>query len=476
VVLHASPGKGALARRVQSFSFVLLFSVLSFVQLAGQEEEVAEGGFVNTRILFVFDGSQSMSGYWESDVKINIARNFLLHIVDSLETLPNVQMALRVYGHQKPVVLQDCRDTKLEVTFDVNNAHKIRQKLRFVKPLGNTPIAYSLEQTANDFPPCAECRNIVILITDGIEECGGDPCSISRKLQSTGITLKPFIIGIGVDPNFKKTYDCVGYFFNAAKEENFKDVLRVVITQALNTTSAQVNLLDQDHKPTETDVNMTFYDVFSGKVLHNFVHTLNHKGNPDTLYLDPLVTYRLEIHTIPPIIIDNVTVTAGKHTIIAADAPQGYLVAKTLGRTHYRDMQFIVRQHGKAETLHFQKIDGREKYLVGRYDIEIPTVPKIVLNDIVISQSHTTTIEIPRPGIVTFLSLNPGYGSLYEERNGKLIRIHNLDPNKKNQSHEIQPGSYTVVFRSRNSKNIFSTITKTFSVKAGSSSAVELYK
>lgn len=476
MILHAFPGKAALAGRVQSLSFVLLLSVLSFGQLAGQEEEVAAGGFVNTRILFVFDGSQSMSGYWESDVKINIARNFLLHIVDSLETLPNVQMALRVYGHQKPVVLQDCRDTKLEVSFNVNNAHKIRQKLRFVKPLGNTPIAYSLEQTANDFPPCAECRNIVILITDGIEECGGDPCSVSRKLQSSGITLKPFIIGIGVDPNFKKTYDCVGYFFNAAKEENFKNVLRVVITQALNTTSAQVNLLDQDHKPTETDVNMTFYDVFSGKVLHNFVHTLNHKGNPDTLYLDPLVTYRLEIHTIPPIITDNVTVTAGKHTIIAADAPQGYLVARTLGRTHYRDMQFIVRRHGKAETLNFQKIDEREKYLVGRYDIEIPTVPKIVLNDIVISQSHTTTIEIPRPGIVTFLSLNPGYGSLYEERNGKLIRIHNLDPSKKNQSHEIQPGSYTVVFRSRNSKNIFSTITKTFNVKAGSSSAVELYK
>ncbi len=476
MVLHRFPNKKALARRVQNLAIIFLFSLLPSMYLAGQEEEVVEGGFVNTRILFVFDGSQSMSGYWESDMKINIARNFLIHVVDSLETLPNVQMGLRVYGHQSPVVLQDCKDTKLEVTFDVNNAHKIRQKLRFVKPLGNTPIAYSLDQCAEDFPPCADCRNIVILITDGIEECGGDPCAVSLKLQSKGITLKPFIIGIGIDPEFKKTYDCVGYFFNAAKEENFENVLRVVITQALNTTSAQVNLLDQDHRPTETDVNMTFYDVFSGKVMQNFVHTLNHKGNPDTLYLDPLVTYRVEIHTIPPIIIDNVSVTAGKHTIIATDAPQGYLQAIIKGRTHYRDMQFIVRQHGKAETLHFQKIDEKSKYLVGRYDIEIPTVPKIMLNDIVISQSHTTTIEIPVPGIVTFLSLNPGFGSLYEERNGKLIRVHNLNPNKKNQSHTIQPGSYTVVFRSRNSKNTFSTISKTFTVRAGSSSAVELYK
>jgi len=85
-------------------------------------------------------------------------------------------------------------------------------------------------------------------------------------------------------------------------------------------TSAQVNLLDQDNLPTETNVNMTFYDLLSGKVRHNFVHTMNHKGNPDTLFLDPLISYWLEIHTIPPIIIDTVRVTAGKHTIIAANA------------------------------------------------------------------------------------------------------------------------------------------------------------
>ncbi len=451
----------------------LVLCLLPFNSALGQQDK--EGGFIKTRILFVFDASQSMSGYWESDKKISIARNFLIGVVDSLETLPNVQMALRVYGHQSPVFMKNCHDTKLEVAFDINNAHKIRQKLRFLKPNGNTPIAYSLEQSANDFPPCPDCRNIVILITDGIEECGGDPCAVSRKLQEQGITLKPFIIGIGIDPNFKKTFDCVGYFYNAAKEENFKEVLRVVITQALNTTSAQVNLLDEDNMPTETNVNMTFYDLLSGKVKHNFVHTMNHKGNPDTLFLDPLISYKLEIHTIPPIFIDTVKVTAGKHTIIAADAPQGYLEARTIGRTHYREMQFIIRKRGQMETLHFQKINEKEKYLIGRYDLEFPTVPKIMLYDVEIRQSHTTTIEIPRPGIVTFISTTAGYGSIYKEEGRNLVWITNLDTRKNNQSLAIQPGIYTVVFRSGNSKNTFSTITKIFEVRPGSSSAIELY-
>ena len=46
-----------------------------------------------TRILFIFDASQSMAGTWQKETKIAIARNVLIHIIDSLEQLPNVKMA-----------------------------------------------------------------------------------------------------------------------------------------------------------------------------------------------------------------------------------------------------------------------------------------------------------------------------------------------------------------------------------------------
>ena len=244
--MYTRPAMGKIILRISGFIFFLLFIPAS---LKGQEDK-PEGGFINTRILFVFDASQSMAGIWESDTKINIARDFLITMIDSLQYLKNVQMALRVYGHQSPVPPQDCNDTKLEVPFDVNNAFKIRQKLRFLNPKGTTPIAHSLELAAEDFTPCDECRNIIILITDGIEACEGDPCAVSRQLQLKGIVVKPFIIGIGMDPEFKKTFDCVGYYYNAEKEQKFREILEVVITMALNTTSAQVNLLDSDGFPT----------------------------------------------------------------------------------------------------------------------------------------------------------------------------------------------------------------------------------
>lgn len=452
---------------MQLMLFIMLFHPI-YGRTQGTQQENG-----TTRILFVFDASQSMLGYWESAQKITIARNLLIDIIDSLSHQENIQMALRVYGHQSPVPPQDCKDTKLEIPFDKNNAEKIKQKLRYLRPKGTTPIAYSLAQSAYDFPPCKDCRNIVILITDGEEECGGDPCEVSLDLQNRGITLKSFIIGIGMDPGFRESFDCIGFYYDAVDEERFKEVLGVVISQVLNPTTAQVNLLDTRGQPNETNVNMTFYDRFSGNIRHNYVHTINHRGNPDTLLLDPLLTYRLVVHTIPSVQVDSFSVTPGRHTIVAADAPMGSLVVKS-SAPQYRDIRFSVRDSRTNEALHYQKINHSERYLVGNYTVEIPILPTMVLKNVEIKQSHTTTIELPRPGIVTFRAFSRGYGSLYVERNGEMELIYNFDPGERSETVLLQPGKYRSVFRTKGSKNTLTTVTRTFKVESGSSQQMNL--
>ncbi len=152
-------------------------------------------------------------------------------MVDSLENLDNVEMALRIYGHQSPVPPQDCSDTKLEVPFGPNNASRIRQKLRFISPKGTTPIAHSLELAAGDFPPCSKCRNIIILLTDGVEACDGDPCEVSIELQKRGIALRPFVIGIGNDPGFKETFECLGTYYDAPSQDQFRARVQVRVVR-----------------------------------------------------------------------------------------------------------------------------------------------------------------------------------------------------------------------------------------------------
>jgi len=428
-----------------------------------------------TRILFIFDASQSMYGFWDKSRKIKIARDVLKRMVDSLDNLENVQLGLRVYGHQSEVPPQDCNDTRLEVPFAPNNGSKIKHKLNYIRAKGTTPIAHSLEQAQHDFPECKQCRNIIILITDGREACEGDPCAVSNELQKKGIILKPFVIGIGLDPNFKHTFECVGDFYNTPSKDKFKHALDVVITKILNTTTAQVNLLDDYGKPSETNVGMTFYDHLSEKVLYNFVHTLNYKGNPDTLTLDPLVTYDLVVHTLPEVRKDSITLNPGKHNMIGLDAPQGMLNLKCPNSNQYRNLKFLIKEKGSHQLLNVQKINEIEKYIVGKYDIEVLTVPRISLKDVEIRQSHTTKIKIPQPGILNILREGSGYGSLFQKKdNNKLKWILNFSPNHEKQSLILQPGEYEITYRPKNIKNTMFTRRKSFIVKSGSSTTITL--
>jgi len=428
-----------------------------------------------TRILFIFDASQSMLGRWQSDTKFNIAKRIISEMLDSIANLKNTEFALRVYGHQYQYPPQVCNDTKLEVPFAAGTAGKIKSRLRTITPRGTTPLAFSLEQSAKDFPPCTNCRNIVVLITDGMEECSGDPCAVSKMLQKNGIILKPFIIGIGQD--FNLAFNCVGTYFDATNEKDFRKALNIVISQALNSTTMQVNLLDESGRPTETDAGMTFTDLYSGKVMYNFIHTMNNRGLPDTLVVDPLITYRVDIHTLPPVVIDTLHIIPGKHTVVAADAPQGYLQLKMAGSSNAaKSLQCIVRKGESIQTLNVQNFGETEKYITGKYDLEILSLPRILLNDIDISQSHTTTIEIPEPGIAVFRKTFNGYGTLLLNDKNKLTRIYELNEMLTLETLYLQPGSYRIVFRPKSSRSTLYSVEQSFIIESGKTTDIQLYK
>lgn len=451
---------------------ILLLVLLAFFyinNLQAQPKKISK-----TRILFIFDSSQSMLGKWETGNKITIARKLLKQMVDSLNKVSNVELALRVYGHQSIVPPQDCSDTRLEVPFAPNNANKIKSVLDRIRPKGTTPIAHSLELAAQDFPKSNDCRNIIILITDGLEACDGDPCAVSLALQKQGIILKPFVIGIGLDIEFRKSFECVGQYYDAANEKKFKEVLGIVISQALNNTTCQINLLDQYGNPTETNVNMTFTDKLSGKIKNNYIHTLNNRGVPDTLYLEPFITYSAKIYTIPPVSIDSIKLTAGKHSVFAVDAPQGYLTVKTKDLKK-NNVKVIVRKSKQMETINVQNLNTTEKYITGKYDVEILTLPRIYIKDVEIKQSYTTTLDIPNSGIATFAYSATGYGSIYLLKGEKMEWVYNLKTNTRKESVNLQPGTYLVVFRSKNSNQTLFTKTETFKVTSRGSVLVRLF-
>jgi Ca-activated chloride channel family protein len=453
----------------------LLFALLLSLFLLPGKQASAQQAKPLTRIEFVFDASFSMFGQWQSGMKMDIAKKLLTEFLDSIKGVDNLEIAFRAYGHQVPLRPErSCTDTKLEVPFGKNNIQAIKNKLKMIVPKGTTPIAYTLEQCGNDFPSTTSrnVRNIIILITDGIEECDGDPCAVSLALQKKGIVLKPFVIGVGLDQSYMNAFGCVGKFYDASSETNFKNILNIVISQALNNTTAQVNLNDQIGRPTETDVNMTFYEEQTGLVRYNYVHTINNKGVPDTIVIDPVGTYKMIVHTIPPVEKSGIELTPGKHNIIAVDAPQGYLNLKINGNTN---PTCIIRKYNEMQTLHVQSFNSNEKFLIGKYDLEVLTLPRIKLNKVDIAQSKTTTIEIPQSGSVTISRPSEGPGSVYVMENNKMVWVCNLNSNLTQETITLQPGKYRVEYRPKNAKEAIYTIERSFKIDSGISTMVKMY-
>lgn len=457
---------------------LLLFPILlsAFVSSPASAQRTKAKEPEPTRILFVMDASNSMNAFWGNEPKINAARKILLEALPPIEDAPGVELALRLYGHQTRIEpgKQDCNDTKLEVPFGPHNGAAIRRKMNEVHCLGTTPIARSLEKAAGDFPD-GKARNVIILITDGIEACDEDPCAVSRALQAKGIILKPFVIGIGLEEAGKYSLRCVGNYYDASTPEMFDRVLKVVIDQALNSTTTQLLLLTDDSKPTETNVPVTFYDQKTGQPRYNFVHTLDRNGRPDTLSIDPVFTYRIVAHTLPPSVKENVTIEPGKHNVIALVAGQGDLELRTeTGVMSDNEVQCIVRRKGDAATLNVQRLNTVDRYRTGTYDLEMLTLPRLLVPDVVVRQSAVTPVRIPQSGVLNVNAGAPSYGAVFVKDGTELKWVVDLDPLQARNQFRLLPGDYKVILRSVNADDTLFSIEKDATIRSGQSTNLDL--
>jgi Ca-activated chloride channel family protein len=435
-----------------------------------------------TRMLFVFDASNSMNAFWGSKTRLEVAKELMLRSLEQLEGAPDLELALRVYGNRSPIQAgkQDCDDTHLEVPFSGNSAPAMRTMIKGLRAVGTTPIARSLERAAQDFPEAntgrrgeRPVRNVIVLITDGIEACDEDPCAVSRALQAKGIILKPFVIGVGLEEAEKYSLRCIGNFFDADTPALFEHVLSIVLAQALNTTTAQIDLLTNDGKPLETDVPVTLYDQRTGQEVMHVVHTLNDRGLPDTLAIDPVRTYRVVAHTLPPSVRENVSVKPGTHTIITVDAGTGLLQFKVgSGPADAYPVPAVVRRAGETTTLHVQHAGTTQRYRTGTYDLEVLTLPRLRIDAVRIEQGRNTDITIPRAGVLNVQPGIPGPGSVFAVRGNSLEWVADLDPMAPSMQFRLQPGTYRVTYRSRNARRTELSQHKDITIESGRSATV----
>jgi Ca-activated chloride channel family protein len=401
----------------------------------------------------------------DGKTKFDMARDILSKATDSISKIAGkIEIGIRVFGHQSPRPEHNCTDSKLEVPFGRNNSKAISEKLASLVPQGWTPLAYSLQQAASDFPPDLNALNAIILISDGLESCNGDPCAMAKLFEEKRISLKPYIVGLGVNEEDADRYSCIGKYYDAKDEKGLKNALSIIITQVMGNTTVQVNLLDSSLQPNETDVPITFSDFYSGEVLNKYVHALN-AGMPDTFYLDPIGKYNVMVHTLPSVQVSEVEIIPGVHNLIAVDVPQGWL---KISNESKNTANVIVRQSGKNEIINVQDLNSEVKYLIGSYDLEILTLPPIIEKDVLVPPNGIKEVIVPQNGTVNFTASEPHNYSIFDNLDALSPRM--IWEEKRmypKQAIEMQPGNYKVVYRKVKNAFTIETKTKKFVVESG---------
>lgn len=201
-----------------------------------------EGAPVN--ILFLIDSSQSMKekiavGFESGkEPKMEAAKRVLQ---EALSRIPNeVNLGLRVFGNGFRGDFTDCQQSTLLVPIGKNNRRAIIESARSMAPYGLTPLTYGLMQAENDLRYCVGPKT-VILISDGAETCGGDPCAYIDRLSRIGVKMKIDIVGVGLkrDREAQDQLNCIaqksgGKYYDANTSAELVNSITNSVKQAIS--------------------------------------------------------------------------------------------------------------------------------------------------------------------------------------------------------------------------------------------------
>lgn len=407
-----------------------------------------------TRILFLMDASASMDNSWETSRKIDDAKKIISDLADSLRVVENLELGLRVYGHQSMPSAKDCKDSRMEVSFGSANYLEIFRRLSSLRPKGITPITYSLESAAEDFPKDPSGRHYIILITDGDESCEGDPCETAAMLKQKGIVLRSFVIGLGLQEETKESFKCFDDFYDATDARTFQSLLKSIVAKIVSSTSTHIDLKDVPSEPSATDFPMLFYKSRGSEPVYSFYHSLNKLGNPDTLIIDTAI-YQIRIESLPPIDILDETIHYEQHNAIIESASFTGLRIDIKDKKDYDDYRIpsVIRNYSDSKILNIQELEEKVDYINQAYKIEILSQPVIQMNNQGPGRNDVNLIEISAPGELVIDKKTTVSGALFYKVDGELLLLKQLN-GKSIERLELQAGEYTIIYRPKMKKSM----------------------
>lgn len=181
-------------------------------------------GFAANKVIIILDASGSMWAQIDGKPKLEIARESLRTVLQSVPA--DDEIGFMAYGHREK---GSCEDIQLIVPPQAGSASAITDAADSLKFLGKTPLTAAVKQAAEALK-YTEDKATVVLITDGLETCGGDPCALGKELEASGVDFTADVVGFGLTADEGKQIACLaentgGKYIQASDEKALQEAL-----------------------------------------------------------------------------------------------------------------------------------------------------------------------------------------------------------------------------------------------------------
>ncbi|MEM6849521.1 MAG: VWA domain-containing protein, partial [Pseudomonadota bacterium] len=205
-------------------------------------------------LLFILDGSGSMWGQVDGVAKIATAKEALKGLAADLSETMNV--GLMAYGHRRE---GDCGDISVILPSGAHEPAAMSRAVDGVVPRGKTPIADALSQAATAFS--GDRASNVLLVSDGLETCNGDPCAAAAALAARGIDTRVHVVGFDLSREEAAALACIaregnGLYLTASNAAE--------LNQALVRVADEARAVPPAPEPEAITSDVVFEETFDG--------------------------------------------------------------------------------------------------------------------------------------------------------------------------------------------------------------------
>ena len=224
----------------------------------------------STNVMFIFDASGSMKRPAGNETRMSVAKRVF---GETLAAMPKeVQTGLLVFGHRRR---NDCSDIEVISPIGADSAASQSQMVAGFEAIGETPIAAAISRAGQSLRAFKGQQNSIVLVTDGIEECRGDPCAAASSLKDLGIDVKVHVVGFSLGAGKAASCQCVvnltgGKYFDAKDATALRRTLaevRQMVTQAQAEPPSLPPAVVAPIAVTQRASKLIFEDKFDGKDL-----------------------------------------------------------------------------------------------------------------------------------------------------------------------------------------------------------------